>query len=336
MTWLRSRSTTPLTAAVVFFGGELDWPAAHELADTLETVVEMYFYTRVELVVASPGGDIRAFAYLLGSIHAWRARGVRFTTRVISAAASCAAVLVSVADERVADPGAKLGYHHARLGDASDITAHSSMELAAALREADARMVGALVDRVLADRDTLREVPYEAERFDREVLERLCAALPPGRGPKGRRRRHLARALGRHVERASRDGDRQALGAIYSRLFDLEHMISARLAVVLRLVDRIATGGEGQRRPSGTPGLTVPQWRPLFPPDGAVPREVLTRHVLVLGETGSGKTTSCILPMVAAMARAPRERCGGALIIDPKARARASAWRSSLRSACTT
>ena len=303
--------------AVVFFAGQLDWEASRELVDAIETVTETYFYEQVELVVASPGGDIRAFGYLIGALNAWSKRGVQFTTRVTSTAASCAAVLVSGADERLAAPGARLGFHHARL-IATDITARNSLALRGALGEADRLMVGTLVDRAFVDRNILPEVPYEAERSDRQVLERLCAGLPSGRRPKGRRRRHLARALGRHVERAIRDGDQQALGDIYHRLFGLESLISARLARTLRLVDRIATVGAHDRRPSGTPGLTVPQWRPLFPPDGAVPREVLTRHVLVLGETGSGKTASCILPMVAAMARAPRERFGGALIIDPK------------------
>ena len=39
---------------------------------------------------------------------------------------------------------------------------------------------------------------------------------------------------------------------------------------------------------------------------------------LVLGETGAGKTASCMLPVVAALARTPPERLGGALVIDPK------------------
>ena len=304
--------------AVVFFAGQLDWEASRELVDAIETVTETYFYEQVELVVASPGGDIRAFGYLIGALNAWSKRGVQFTTRVTSTAASCAAVLVSGADERMAAPGARLGFHHARLTDATDITARNSLALRGALGEADRLMVGTLVDRAFVDRNTLPEVPYEAERSDRQVLERLCAGLPSGRRPKGRRRRHLARALGRHVERAIRDGDQQALGEIYHRLFGLESLISARLARTLRLVDRIATVGAHDRRPSGTPGLTVPQWRVLFPPDGEVPRELLTRHVLVLGETGSGKTASAVLPIVAAMALAPLDRVSAGLIIDPK------------------
>ena len=187
-----------------------------------------------------------------------------------------------------------------------------------ALGEADRLMVGALVDRVLADRDCLPDVAYGAERPDREVLDRLCATLSSRRRPKGTTLRQLARALGRQVARAIRDGDRRALGAIYSRLFDLEHLISARLALTLRLVDRVETPGVQDCAPKGTPGLTVPEWGSLFPPGGEVPREVLTRHLLVLGETGSGKTASAILPVVAAMARAPTGRLAGALVIDPK------------------
>ena len=49
-----------------------------------------------------------------------------------------------------------------------------------------------------------------------------------------------------------------------------------------------------------------------------MPRALLTRHALVLGETGSGKSASAVLPVCAALARAPRGRVGAALVIDPK------------------
>ena len=305
--------------AVVLFAGTLDWQASHELVETIGTGVETYFYRRLELVIASPGGDARAFAYFYGAVQAWRERGVRFTTRVFSVAASSAAIMVSMGDERVADPGARLGYHHSRLEDSIEITAKTSLDLRAALRAVDECMLDALVDRVLVDRHDPPSVPYEAERSDREVLERLCAALPGVKAGKRIRKRRLARVLGRHVERAVRDGDRKALGDLYRQLFGLEILISARLALTLRLVDRVGPRGAQEQRPAAeTTGLTVPEWASLFPPAGEISREVLTRHALVLGETGSGKTASAILPVVAAMARAPRDQLGGALIIDPK------------------
>ena len=302
--------------AVVLFVGELDWDAAHELVSTLETVVDTYFYMDVELIVASTGGHVRAFDYYLGAVRNWQRKGVRFRTRVISTAASAGADMAALGDDRVAHPGARFLFHHARAHGGTDITANASAELQATLREIDERLIGHIVDRVLAD--PVDAVPFEAERSDREVLERLYAGLD-GRGrKKPLKRRRLARAIGRHVDRAFREGDREALRRVYRRLFEIETFISARLARTLRLIDRIGTREAEERHATGTPGLTIPEWRVLYPPKGEVPREFLTRHTLVLGETGAGKTASCMLPVVAALARTPPERLGGALVIDPK------------------
>ena len=82
--------------ASVLFVGELDWEASHELVSTIETVVDHYFYTEVELLVASLGGDTRALAYYLNALWNWSKKGVRFRTRVISTAASAGAFMVLV------------------------------------------------------------------------------------------------------------------------------------------------------------------------------------------------------------------------------------------------
>ena len=305
--------------AAVLFAGELDWEASHELVSTIGTVVGQYFYTQVELIVASPGGETRAFQYYLAAVEAHRKQGVRFRTRVISSAASAAALMVSLGDERVAEPGAALFYHHARVANAGEITARAASAYRSALRKADERMIGYLVDRVLAVPPAGRDLAFESERADRHVLELLQGALERSgrKQPRGKRRR-LARSVGRAVERARRDRDPETLGRIYRRLFEIETPISARLARTLGLIDRIGPAGPEPRPSSGGPGLVIREWRALHPPAGEVPRESLTRHALVLGETGSGKTASCILPVVAAMAAAPRERLGAALIIDPK------------------
>ena len=89
--------------AVVLLVGELDWEAADTLVTTLETVIDRYFYRRVELVIASPGGLTQALEYYLGAVHEWRWQQVHFRTRVISCAASAAAVMVSLGDDRVLD-----------------------------------------------------------------------------------------------------------------------------------------------------------------------------------------------------------------------------------------
>ena len=304
--------------ADVLFIGTLDWEAAHELVTTLETVFDEYFYRQVELLVASPGGDTRALAYYLNAVRNWGRKGVRIRTRVISTAASAGAFMVSLGDERVAEPGARLIYHHARAQNANDLTASAITELHSNLRRLDDGMIGVLAARALAAPSNTPKVPFTAERSDREVLERLHAGLKPGKRKTRSKRRHLARAIGRAVECACRDRDHDAVKAIYRRLFETEAPISAKLALTLRLIDRIGSRTAEEFRVEGTPGLTIPEWRVLYPPKGEVPREFLTRHTLVLGETGAGKTASCMLPVVAALARTPRERLGGALVIDPK------------------
>ena len=304
--------------AVVLFAGELDWPAAHELVNTIETVVDSYYYAELELLVASPGGDTRAFAYYLNAFRHRQRQGVRFRTRVISTAASAGAFMVSLGDERVAEPGARLIYHNARATNANDLTASVTTALHAALRELDEGMIRLLAARALNAPTVVPKVPFKSERSDRQVLERLHGLVTgSSAGPKVKRRR-LARTVGRAVNRALRDGDQEALTRLYRRLFEVEAPISARLALTLRLIDRIGSQTAEASCVEGTPGLTIPEWRVLYPPAGDVPREVLTRHTLVLGETGAGKTASCMLPMAGALARTPPERLGGALVIDPK------------------
>lgn len=87
--------------AVIVFADTLQWTPALELVDTLDTLVELYFYALVELVVSSPGGEVRALHYVLDAMEAHRAQGVRIRTRVLSHAESAAAVRVCLGDERI-------------------------------------------------------------------------------------------------------------------------------------------------------------------------------------------------------------------------------------------
>ena len=303
--------------AVVVFDGELDWAAARELVETLDTVAGGYFYREVELVVSSPGGNIGALQYVLDRFEQLEAQGVRVCTRVLSSAGSAAAIIVALGHERVAEPDAILSFHCAQLTNANEINAQSTAAIHSVLNELDGRMVGRLVGRVLATADAKRP-PHRAERADRRVLELVAGSLGRSGRKLPRKVRQLARAVGAFVDRAVRDEDREALSRLYRRLFEIEATVSARLAVTLRLLDRIGCEPAGATLRGDDEGLTVPEWRVLYPPHGTVPRQALCRHALVLGETGSGKTASCILPAVAAMARTPRNRLGGALIIDPK------------------
>ena len=303
--------------AVVMFSGDVDWTSICQLTDLVDTLVERHFHTRIELVIASPGGVVAALDHYLECAGRWRARGVRLRTRVVSHAFSAAAVMLSLGDERVAERGARLLYHPARVHDAGPITARESTEMHDVLSRIDDAMVARLVARVL-DGGASARVPYAAEPSDRRVLDALAADLVGGAKPP-RRVGALARRVGQAVTRAVQAGDRETLAALYRRLAEPDRAISARLALTLRLVDRVGADEAAERRGGEErPGLTVTQWRALYPPHGTVPRALLTRHTLVLGETGSGKSASAVLPVCAAMAQAPPGRVGAALIIDPK------------------
>lgn len=77
------------------------------------------------------------------------------------------------------------------------------------------------------------------------------------------------------------------------------------------------------RRPSVDPqheDLCIPEWQPLRM---RLDHAALRRHVLVLGETGSGKTASVLMPLLRAVLDTSskdgkRDRAHSALVIDPK------------------
>ena len=218
----------------------------------------------------------------------------------------------------IAEPGATLAFHGARVAPDGGISAQGSATLSPLLRDLDETFIARLADRAL---EAALEVRHDAAAADLGLLQLLWrefgrSSKPGARAP--RKVRKLATAVGRYVDRAVKRRDRDALRCLYRWLLAHECTVSAPLAVSLRLIDRIGAGPVPESRGSSAAGLGIPEWRVLYPPDGRVPREVLCRHVLATGETGSGKTASAILPVAAAMARAPLGTLASALIIDPK------------------
>ena len=89
----------------VHLTGVLTWPAAMEFVDTVDALVDNYFYERVEVLVSSPGGLTAALDHVVRALERWRAQGVVVDTRVVDEAASAAALLVALGDERVSGNG---------------------------------------------------------------------------------------------------------------------------------------------------------------------------------------------------------------------------------------
>ena len=295
--------------AVVAFSAEVTAEEVTDLVDVVDLVVDFYHYRDVVLLIHSPGGLAQALDYYLDAARRWRARGVRLHTRAIASARSAAALMLSLGDERSAEPGAALHYHCARAIGAGVLTADAASTLVTELRRHDRAMVARLVERAMRGDAS---VPCAAEPTDLPVLRHLAERT----GSRGLRT--LARAVGRAVARAVRRRDHRALARLYERLLGLDLPVSPALARTLRLIDHVGRPEPAAAAPLGPTALTVPEWRALFPPAGDVPYALLTRHLLATGSTGAGKTLSALLPLAAALAACGPEVFAGALVIDPK------------------
>ena len=303
--------------ARVVFDGKLSWASAVDLVTTLDTVIETYKYDAVELVVTSPGGDTDALNHVLTSLRERQEAGVVVQTRVASYAASAAAVLATAGDFRTAAPGAKFLFHCVRSGQGEAMTAHVARAVATQVARVDDTLVANLVGGALLAGPRSPRTPF-AHPCDRMVLETLWPVVSRKGGRRPRALRALVEAASAYVGRAVKAEDHRALQTLYRRLLRVEVPISADLARALGLVDFLGRAPERVPADASEAGVAVPEWRGLFPHDGVVPRSVLTRHIIVLGETGSGKTRSVVMPVLAALAQVDHETVGAALVIDPK------------------
>ena len=306
--------------AEVFFSGELTVESASDLIGTVDLMIDAYHYRRVVLSIDSNGGLVEALARVLMAQGRWRDADVRLCTRAAVRAQSAAALILSFGDDRVAGAGAELLYHRVVSPTPGPLNARGAGVLQEDLTFFDERAVQSLVDRALDGAPEHAPLIVRAEPSDAAVLRQLAERLAPA--PAGARRRsmrRLARLVGRAVRRALRARDRKSIAELYRHLFSLEIPISGSLACTLRLVDRVdGVDPDPAAAPAGSLGLTVPEWRSLYPPRGEISRETLVRHTLALGQTGSGKSQSVILPVVRALAQAPPERVGASLVIDPR------------------
>ena len=292
------------------------------LVEAIQQLHNDYFYTHIELEVCSPGGQAMALDYCVEAMDALRARGVRFSTRALMSVSSAAAILVSLGDVREAVRGASFLYHQARTMGTEAVTAQSARQILTAVDKIDERYLSRLAGR--ARQSEARRPAQNAGDFtdsDWPVLEYLlvnAAVVQPGAGGAKPARRMLLQGLRKHVVDCLRSDDERPLKRLYRRLLEFDSPISAALALELRLVDALTDGSlPAVELPVRDGYLAIPEWAPLYQ-GGRVPRAGLCRHTLVLGETGSGKTVSGVLPVVGAVMAPDNQAVSCALIIDPK------------------
>ena len=313
------------TRVVVTFTSSVTEASIIELVGTIDRLQTDYFYEKVDLQIASSGGEIIALDYFIEALSSWRQQGLKVTTRALTACRSAAAIMLSLGDDREASTSSILHYHHSRIvGQQGPITSDTAEEVSERLRSIDNRMLAKVVDKAVmwdpsgdspalsalgdADRMALRAVRSEWCRQTNGRVEDENDVFWLDTWLTGTRETHAQAEL------------RERWTKLYDALFEQDMPISATLAARFALIDRLiepaARKWLGESVPSsGRLWVEVPEWKAAVR-DGRWSEGHLRRHTLILGETGSGKTRSAVLPVLAAAYRSPRVGVG--LVIDPK------------------
>ena len=306
--YLSDRGVVPLTDAITHES------VTRVIADIRHARCDCFF-NGIVLAISSPGGKILAYERLVEVIDGLRNEGVPVDTAASGQVASAAAFLLSMGDDRRATPGCRLTYHLCRIEEGGPFTADSAKGTAAALDQMDDRIVTRLAERGVEAAHGHRACA-EPEAFDDgdwEAIFKMLLLLSEWRSVGPKDKGEALKVLRESLDRCRSDA--KLLATHYRALFALDRPISPVLARELFLLDEIDSIRESMPRSSG-PALVVPEWEALWP-GGRVATQYLRRHSLILGETGSGKTASGVMPLVRAML-APDSGVGCALVVDPK------------------
>ena len=172
--------------AVVPINGQIGEDMILPLVAVIQQLHQEYFYTRIELEVCSPGGQVHALDYCVETMDTLRARGVTFTTRALMSVSSAAANLVSLGDKRIASRGATFLYHQARAVNMNTVTAQSARQILTAVDKFDDRYLTRLVAR--ARRGELPRTglhPRDFAENDWPIIEHLLIGAAPSRPSPG-------------------------------------------------------------------------------------------------------------------------------------------------------
>ena len=331
--------------ATVSFRSEVDAQSISALVETLRELIDILQYTRIDIHILSRGGRVSALKYYINAMLFWRDRRkeVKFTTRALADVASASAVMLSLGNERTASLQSRLLYHHARLDPApTPLTAEGAAEIRKELDRYDNEIVSLLARRALEIGSKEDNTPSWKDRWSHSpptttyTASGLSSSLPvlspdsafSSKTPKAFRRKVPNDTQWRIMWDSGKDKSERLefIEKVYRDVFKVDRPIPPGLARRIGLIDHVLDEFDHQKpipkdptRPEDL-GLTVPHWDTIFP-DGHIERDDLTRHFMILGETGSGKSRSGVLPIVDAIVKSShgfQPVVGCALIIDPK------------------
>ena len=330
-----------LDRAIITIVTEITEQSMVGLVDEIDRLSTQLFFKKIELRISSPGGTAHALDYYLDAIRRFRQKGLEIQTRALTQALSAGAALLSLGDgPREAGSSSMLLYHFARVPLEHHLTARMAEEMQRALSEMDRKMTWRIAARAFkgyGPDSTLEECIRQRERSLKAFSETDWRIMSGLAGKNFRQRSMLdeeerMKCLAAVRDRVAGDCEQQADATgffhLYAELFEIDAVMTATLACELRLIDRLVDD-EDARASAKEPErfantVQIPEWHHLFSPNGHVERAALCRHVMVFGETGSGKTQSAILPVLKAILRqadrsdSDHSPVSCALVIDPK------------------
>lgn len=128
------------------------------VCDEIETALNYYHYSEIELQINSPGGDLAYLEFYLTRLQEWRKRpNFRLSTLALSQAASAAGIMLCMGDIgcRRAYSGAKILLHDVRVSGESILDKGRMTAICGALKAADTRLIKMLArhihSKVIAD-----------------------------------------------------------------------------------------------------------------------------------------------------------------------------------------
>lgn len=315
-----------------------------ELVDSIKHAHEEYHLNTIKLEIASPGGEVLALNYFLEALEDFHNVGMTINTRAMTRVGSAAAIMLSMGDHRVAARCSRLLYHTARVINETMVTASMAETICQQINTVDESMIAHLVNRSRAGTWTPKplnkKLLAEFKNSDWDVIRQLLGGMNDNGEDN---QADLITQLRQHVDHCIADTDGNELRNLYSKFLTMDREVSSVLARELRLIDEItgiiskdnnrhiniveqnAAGQQGclisalgdQQHTRGIEQVHIPQWKSMFEPIGAINRDQFCRHTLILGETGSGKTASGILPVIGSILD-NSSPIGCTFVIDPK------------------
>ena len=330
-----------LDRAVITILSDITEECMVDLVAEIDRLSTDYFYKTIELRISSLGGKLVALDYYLQAIQRFQRQGIRIHTSALTHACSAAAAILSLGEgPRTAERSTVLLYHFHRVPTDQDLTAQRAREVHRALSLMDREMTWRIAERAFQGYGpqatseecsrTRSRAPESFSETDWRVMSQLAGKKFRKRSTLEQKRKGkcLAAVRKRVAEDCEKHADASGFIRLYEELFAIDVVMTAALACELRLIDRMADDAEAlpaaeESGPSAN-SVQIPEWRSLFSSAGQIERTALCRHVMVFGETGSGKTQSGILPVLRAILRQADPSYAGsspvscALVIDPK------------------